>query len=111
MRPTYQAIMEIEQAAGVGVVPIARRVLANEHGLTEAVAIITAGLRASGEPATPDKVGQMVLDDGLLNLTAPLVEFLTNALSGGEEAEPGEAEAEEATASHTETSPPSPTPS
>lgn len=107
LRPTWQACIEIERATGEGLVPLARRVIAVDYGLNDAVAIVTAGLKATGEPASADAVGDMVMKTGLLGVGPSLAQFMTNALTGGEE--PGEAKAADQDTSNTEGSPPSPT--
>jgi hypothetical protein len=88
LRPTFQAMVEIEAVLGKGLLGLVRRISEMEFGYTEAQAVITAGLRAAGEKATPEKVGEMVFRTGLAELAGPIGSFLTAALSGG--AEPGE---------------------
>ena len=97
MRPTFEAIAEVERATGRGLLAVARSAAAGELGLAEATAIVAAGLKAAGEPATREAVGPMVFETGLLNVLAPLVAFLQGAISGGRAPEPGEAKAAEAT--------------
>lgn len=109
LTPTYQALVEIERMTGLKIVEIARQLMSGSVGIQDAVAIVTAGMKASGEPAIADKVGEMIFEEGLIKVSPLLVEFLNNALTGGEEAEPGEDKAAETETSHTETSPPSPT--
>lgn len=108
MRPSYTALMEIERTTGIGLVPLARRIINLEYGLGDAVAVITAGLRAKGEGASPEKVGSMVMETGLLIVGPALVKFMTNALRGGDD-EPGEVKAADQTSSSSDDPPPSPT--
>jgi hypothetical protein len=108
LRPSYEALVGIEQMTGDTVVSVARRVTSASYGIADAVAIVTAGLKAAGAPATPKKVGEMIFATGLLDISGPLTAFMTNALTGGEQ--PGEAVAAEPTESRTDASPPSPTP-
>ena len=110
LRPTYQALIEIERMTGGTMTTVARRILDGDIGMGDATAIITAGLKAAGEPATTEAVGKMVYDAGLLNVGVPLVQFCTNGLTGGDVADKGEAAAVSQTEeSHTEDSPPLPT--
>lgn len=102
-------MIEIENITGDGLVTIARRVMSTDYKFSDAIAVVTAGLRAAGEPASEDKVGEMIHQKGLLTIGPELVEFLTNALTGGEEGE-GEAKAAGPKKSRTKDSPPSPTP-
>ncbi len=91
LRPTWQAIVEIETSTGRGIVEIAQVVATNRHGLTMSAHIITAGLKAAGEPASYEKVCAMIHEKGVVNLSVEIDQFLTNALTGG--MEPGEAKA------------------
>jgi hypothetical protein len=88
LRPTFQALAEIEGRAGTGVVALARKAAAGELGIGEAAAIVAAGLRAAGEPAGHDKVGEMVFRTGLIEVLPAVGAFLVAGLSGG--APPGE---------------------
>ena len=82
MRPSYKAVCEIEEATGVGVPALAARVMNGQEKLTEIAAIVTAGLRAAGEPASFGKVGEMIFAAGLEKALGPAVEFLTRAIGG-----------------------------
>lgn len=100
MRPSFQALAEIESMAGVGIVPLARRFMARQWSITDATAVITAGLKAAGEPAKYEKVGEMVFRTGLSNIAKPINDFLEASLSGGEKPrarKSGEAEAPDRT--------------
>lgn len=89
MRPTFEAMAEIEAKTGHGMLYLATRTAEGDIGITEAAMIITAALRAAGEPATVETVGPMIFRTGLIKVLAPVGEYLTNALTGGEP--PGEA--------------------
>lgn len=95
LRPSFTAAVEIEQMLGVGSVEVARRIEEWRFGLREAAAIITAGLKAAGEPASYNKVGEMVHKTGTIGLMPILHEYMTNLLTGG--SEPGEAKAADQT--------------
>ena len=96
LRPTWESMIEIETRTGLGMIQIANKLAMLQFGFTEAVAIITAGLKAGGDPAKVETVGPMVFKTGLTNLIPPIQEFVTNALTGGEP--PGEPDAGEAKA-------------
>lgn len=97
MRPTFDAIAQIERATSRGILAVARTAAAGEIGLAEATIVITAGLKGAGEPATVKAVGPMVFEAGLLNVLAPVSKFLSGAVSGGRVPDAGEARAAEAT--------------
>ena len=91
MRPTFEAMAEIEAKIGHGILWLATRASEGDIGITEVAVIIAAGLKAAGEPATADTVGPIVFRTGLVKVLVPVGEYLTSALMGGEP--PGEAEA------------------
>ncbi len=97
LRPTWEAMVEIETRTGMGMIQMANKLAMMQFGYIEAVAIITAGLKAGGDPAKVETVGPMVFKTGLTTLIPPIQEFVSNALTGGEKpGEPDEGEAKAA---------------
>lgn len=99
LRPTFEAMAEIETVLGERLVPITRRVGANNYGAMDFLAIIlaagNAGLRA-GEKLQPDAVKNAIAEKGLVAFATPVSTFLANCLTGGAKKtddEPGEARA------------------
>lgn len=93
LRPTFEAMVEIERQTGLGLLALARKTTAFELGFGEATAIVTAGLKAAGEGASYGKVGEMVFKTGLTEVIPAITAFLSAALSGGQTV--GEAKAAE----------------
>ena len=92
LRPTWQAMAEIEQATGQGFITLLRKAATGGMGLSETAAVVTAGLRASGEAgAKGTTVAAMIFETGIANVIAAINPFLINAMNGGEP--PGEAKA------------------
>ena len=85
LRPTFAAIAEIETRCGQGLVALARRLTAGDIRVSDFAVIITAGLKAAGEPARYDKVGELVLEEGVGALAPAVGEFLRQAIAGGRE--------------------------
>ena len=85
MRPSFKAVCEIEQVTGVGIAALAARLLNGEEKVSEIAAVITAGLREAGEPATFEKVGEMVFEAGIEKVLRPVIQFLTALMGDGEE--------------------------
>jgi hypothetical protein len=85
MRPTFQAIAEMEKQTGRGVIELLQSLSDGGLKVSELAAIITAGLKAAGEPARYDKVGALLLEGGLEGIVPPVGEFLIGALTGGRE--------------------------
>jgi hypothetical protein len=81
LRPTFQALAEIEARAGVGLVPLARRFLEREFGLKEVLAVLGPAIEAGGAKPPAD-LGDCVVRAGIANYFGPVSEFLTLALGG-----------------------------
>jgi hypothetical protein len=100
MAPTWEAIAEIEQSTGRGIVELANRFIQQRYGLVEMAAVVFAGIKAGDNEfiakPTLEGTGRMILQAGVANFAAPVTLFLANVLSGGETPKPGEAEAAEA---------------
>ena len=96
LRPEYEALAEIEQTLGEGLVPIAIRISGQRYGIVDLVVILGAGLKAAGNPVEPDDLARYILKEGLLSadLMQSVRDFLRNALGGGAEddGDPGEGE-------------------
>ena len=98
MRPTYAGIVRYETETGFGSVELFQRVQSRLYTHREIVAIVTAGIKEASPPGEADlitdqKVGQMVVEAGVLNVVPNVVRFLENALTGGRK--PGKDEAAE----------------
>ncbi len=89
LRPTFDALVEIEERLGIGLVPLAKRFVAGEFGIREVSVILAAGLRGAGQKV-PEDLGNKIVKAGVLSFTQALVQLLTNALQGDSE---GNAEA------------------
>ena len=85
MRPSFAAIAEIEARSGQGLVALARRLTAGDIRVSDFATIIAAGLKASGEPARYERVGELVLAEGVGALAPAVGEFLRQAIAGGAE--------------------------
>ena len=98
LRPSYQALAEIEAMTGIGVMALVRRFADRAFGFHDVTAVITAGLKAAGHPASREKVAEMVFRTGLLKVATPASAFLWNALRvANADAEEGEAGAGDGT--------------
>ena len=88
LRPSYQALAEIEGETGTKIVPLAWRFQSRDFGIADQVAVLTAGLKAAGEPASPETVGTLVVSTGMLDedLVKSINDFFMQALTGGREA-------------------------
>ena len=91
LRPSFEAIVEIEEQTGQTIFNLARRLSRGELGQHEAAHIITAGLKAAGETAVHAVVGGMIARTGLTDVLAALGGFFGKVLGGYEYADRAEA--------------------
>lgn len=85
LRPTFQALAEIEAELGEPLLTIADRVLTGRVGTRDVLAIVRGGVKAGGaEP--PADLEDELLAAGLLVVTATAVRWFRRALAGDPEA-------------------------
>ncbi len=82
LRPSFEAIGEIEEQTGRSVFALARRIAKAELGHHEVACVVGAGLKATGETVSYDTVGEMILRTGLADVLPPVGEFLAKVLGG-----------------------------
>ena len=87
LRPSFEAIVEIEGQTGQTVFTLARRLSRGELGQHDAAHIVTAGLKAAGETASYSVVGEMIARSGLADALAALGEFFRKILGGYDNAD------------------------
>lgn len=89
LRPSFQTMVEIEQASGRGLVPLARSLMGGDILVTDVVAVIqggiNAGLEAGAKRMSRDEVGEAVYRTGVLALIPSVVAFLSGCITGGSE--------------------------
>lgn len=91
MRPTHEAIVEIEEATGLGILGVYRLFLTRDIKYTEMAAVIACGLRAGGERQASERgVRQLLWEEGLDRdgLYTSIQAFLEGILRGGREPDP-----------------------
>ncbi len=87
LRPSFAAIVEIEEQTGESIFALARRLSKAELGQDDAAHIITAGLKAAGEIVSHATVGEMIARSGLADVLAALGDFFGMVLGGYENAD------------------------
>ena len=85
LRPTFNALLEIEDSLGAGLVEIAQRIAARRYGLRDLLAIATAGAQAVDPNIRRKEIGEAIAEAGLQAATEPVLLFLSFALSGPDE--------------------------
>ncbi|MBX6393319.1 MAG: gene transfer agent family protein [Burkholderiales bacterium] len=99
LRPSFEAMVQIETALGEGIVTIARRFAMKDFGARDVRAVLLAAVNSTldaKDRLTPGQAEAAIVDQGVATFGADLFEFLTNCCTGGskpEEAKPGEEEA------------------
>ena len=79
MRPTFEALCEIEDRTGVGLAVQLRRFAEGTFGVRDVAAILSAGIRASDKAAPGiDEIGQIIVEEGI----APFAEAIGVFLAG-----------------------------
>ncbi|MCH7861722.1 MAG: gene transfer agent family protein [Proteobacteria bacterium] len=100
MRPTFQAICEIQGRTGKDILTVAGECWAGRFSAVTVAAVLWAAIRAAHDDA-PDfeAVGAMIVEEGITTFFEPVLALLANALAGlgaGEDAGEGEGEAKNA---------------
>lgn len=85
LRPTFSALSQIETDLNIRLLPLLTRYSSSDIGIWDAATIIYHGLKASGASLSLDKVGELLLTDGLTEHMEEVILFLTNGLSGARE--------------------------
>lgn len=86
LRPTFQAICELEQAVGCGIVALVRRLHDGDIRLHDVVAVLECGMRGAGESVPVGRIGESVLAQGIRSVMPAVVGFLQSALGAEQEA-------------------------
>lgn len=87
LRPTFQALAEIEDEIGEPLLALADRVLAGRVGTKDVLAMVRAGIRGGGAEPPADLEGEL-LAAGLLAVTAQAMRWFRAAIFGDPEARP-----------------------
>ncbi|MFQ5783600.1 MAG: gene transfer agent family protein [Alphaproteobacteria bacterium] len=84
LRPTFQALCEIEDETGMGIAAIVQRFRKAEFGVREVTAIMVAGMTAAHGDAAPARAAvEAAIGDGRFDaLATTAAAFLAAALAG-----------------------------
>jgi hypothetical protein len=86
LRPTFAAIVEVEEALGTGMAEIVRRFLPPpKFGIRDVAAIIYSGLKAAGHRERRDVVEQRVMLTGFFQLHDACFRWCEAACTGGQD--------------------------
>ena len=83
MRATFTAITALEKAIGKSMVAIINQVLDGDLSVTNAAHIVYQGLLGNDDKRlTYQQVGEAIMEGGLKSVMVPVIEFVSNSLSG-----------------------------
>ncbi len=89
LRPTWEAIAEIEALLDEGFFTTAHRIQAlAQFGLRDLAVIIHAGVKAGGSALKFEDVGRLVADYGVVNAIGPVNEFIQAVMQGPKSPDP-----------------------
>ena len=80
LRPTFQALAEIEDKTGTNLVTLARRFADGDIGVRDVAVVLWAGM-GEGAPSLDD-VGRLVVERGLDTLIGPAAGFVAAVFVG-----------------------------
>lgn len=104
LRPSFQALCEIEEATGMGIAALLRRYGDGAFGVRDVAAVLWAGIRATDRQAPRmNEIGEIIVEEGLAAFVEPVGRFLARAVSGGGRERPGEAQKKPAAPERTPT--------
>jgi hypothetical protein len=82
LRPSFEALCEIEEKAGEGVPALLSRFGKGTMGFRSLAAILYGGMRGAGDLSLSfEQVGELVVKDGIRDLILPCAQFLAAAVS------------------------------
>lgn len=82
LRPTYQSFADIEAETGITFMELVRLSAESNIPVTAMEAILTAGLRASGDTFDRDMLQEDIAAAGLRDTLSQIVDFFAIALNG-----------------------------
>lgn len=85
LRPTFEALCEIEHKLNAGLVEIAERIVARKYGVHDVTAILHAGARSADATVSEEEIGAAIVRAGLRPAMEAALDFLVRALSGADE--------------------------
>lgn len=98
LRPSFEALAEIEGALDKGIVPIVRQFMLGNYGIGDVYAVVAAGIKA-GDGRPPRNLGQLLVDRGIAKVAQDLAPFLNRGIAGDQPEGEAEAPTEDQTSS------------
>ena len=83
LRPEFGVVAEIEDKLGTSILTVGKKLEATNFTASELLSFIEAFLKASGHEVDPEAIAEGITESGVLNVTAPLIGFITAYAFGG----------------------------
>lgn len=83
LRPTFNALSEMERLTGMGLIPLTMRFARMEFTLTDIRTVLSQAIKAGGG-TVPENLGALILEETPRKLAPVIAEFLSEAIAGGE---------------------------
>ena len=86
LRPSFQAICSIETELGKSIIAIIANLTKNNLTLSDSSIIIFYGMQAyEKQQLTKEEIGNLIFNEGIINILPKLIKFLEYAVGLGEE--------------------------
>lgn len=82
LRPSFEALIEIETRLETGLVELAERMTERRYGARELLVLIHAGARAADPSVREAEIGEAIAQAGLREASLAALAFLSRALGG-----------------------------
>ena len=83
LRPTFQAMCNIADRTGAhSLILLSRRMLDGDIRFLDLAIIIQEGIKASGKDLDLDIIGEAIVEEGLVEFSKPIMEFIRIAVEG-----------------------------
>ena len=92
-RLTIDAIVQIEQSIGMGIIKLANKMANADISMTDVIAVLTPALRGGGNDLSEKEVKNIIADVGIVSATTVVANLLAQTLSDSGEDTQGKQEA------------------
>ncbi len=87
LTPSFKAIIALEEKTGEPLLDFIQRMGGKKFAARDVVAIVWAGLVGSGMEVTMEEAGDLVYQEGVMNVIKPLTDFISQLCTGGKQVE------------------------
>ncbi len=84
LRPTYEAMAQIETEMGMGLLALVRQFAHQDIGVLQLACVIHLAAKAGGSDIERVEVGALIIGSGFADAAKAATDLLTNAVTGGQ---------------------------